>query len=160
MAKKSKGFGKSSNQQYSQIDQQAMAKLKRKLQSGPFSHITDIVVNPEGFAKMSEVLAEFVSPYQRIAKSRNAYESLLEIAILAWNISILPEDKQQKFFDKAIQQVIKLDSLTQQDIKNLLNDLLTRKKKYFADDKRLIMDFQLQEIGSRYHLSVATRLME
>jgi hypothetical protein len=159
MAKKSKGFGKSLDQQDSLIDQQAMAKLKRKLRSGPFSN-TDVVVNPEGFAKMSEVLAEFVSPYQHIAKSRKAYESLLGIAILAWNISILPEDEQQKFFDKAIQQVIKLDSLTQQDIKSLLNDLLTRKKKYFADNKRLIMDFQLQEIGSRYHLSVATDSME
>ncbi len=160
MAKKSKGFGESLNQKYAQSQKKAMAKMKQRLLNSPLSNITDVVVNPKGTAKMSEVLGEFISPYRHLAKNRNAYESLLAIAILAWNVAILPEDQEQKLIDEALQQVVKLDFLVKQDVKSFLNALIARKKNYFADNKRYIMDFQLQEIGNRYHLSVASTSME
>lgn len=160
MTRKSKGFGEFPKHESSKIQQQAMAKMKRRLLDSPLSNITDVVVNPKGNAKMSEILGEFIRPYRRFAKNRNAYESLLAIAILAWNVANLPKDQEHNLIDEALQELVKSNFLAQQDIENLLKDLIARKKNYFADNNRYIMDFQLQEIGNRYHLSVASTPME
>ncbi|MFM6517934.1 MAG: hypothetical protein ACKPIC_15455, partial [Microcystis panniformis] len=44
------------------------------------------------------------------------------------------------------------------DIQELIQELIARKNRYFSENKRMIVDFELKELGSDYYLSVASSL--
>jgi hypothetical protein len=50
------------------------------------------------------------------------------------------------------------DPLVQQDTREIIDELIARKQKFFAKNKRYIVDFQLQDAGKQFHLSVASTL--
>lgn len=62
--------------------------------------------------------------------------------------------------DKFIQQGLKRnDQLAQQDTQEILDELIARKQALFPDNKRYIVEFELQDTGKTFHLSVASTLM-
>lgn len=44
---------------------------------------------------MSEVLLEFLAPYRHEAQDDAALERLIALAVVAWNVSLLPESEQE-----------------------------------------------------------------
>jgi hypothetical protein len=44
-------------------------------------------------------------------------------------------------------------------MREIIDELIVRKQTFFADNKRSIIDFQLQDMGQTFHLSVASALM-
>src|ERR1035438_5390558 len=50
---------------------------------------TLIIESPDGF-KMSEVLKSFVEPYLGAVEDEDTCRDLLSVAVLAWNLSLLP----------------------------------------------------------------------
>ena len=160
MAKKSKLLSELRRLQTrkSQRSQNPLASLEKKLrrESFPFS---ELVVSPPGEAKMSEVLEDFVEPYSELAPSEKATRRLLTLAVLAWNASLRPESEQQEMIDQILtDDLIEGDQKLKAEMKEIINELITRKKRYFSDYKRMIIDFELKDIGSGYHLSVASTL--
>ena len=61
---------------------------KRKELVGQFGD-TQIVFSPPGQEKMSEVLDEFVAPYEQHISDRESYERLLMVAMVAWNAALV-----------------------------------------------------------------------
>ncbi|WP_232251398.1 hypothetical protein [Oscillatoria acuminata] len=115
--------------------------------------------NPKGEVKMSEVLEAFVEPYVGFAENQNERETLLTIAVVAWNLSLIPEKERPSMMDKLIKAALKENhTLDQQEARAIINELMARKQKFFAKNKRFIVDFQLEDIGKHYHLSVASTL--
>lgn len=51
---------------------------------------------------MSEVLLEFLAPYRHEAQDDAALERLIALAVVAWNVSLLPESEQ----DGALRQLV------------------------------------------------------
>ena len=161
MAKKSKGFGKLLNQQRAdKTRQKGLEKFQQKVQRGPLGRkISDMVTNPKGEVKMSEVLEIFVEPYLDFAQNRSQREKLFGIAVIAWNLAIMPEKERQPMIDQVIKASLKGDDpLAQQDTQEIIDDLIARKQNFFAENKRYIVDFQLQDTGKQFHLSVASTL--
>jgi len=136
--------------------QEQFEHLKGKLEQGPFQG-REIVIEPGGEVKMSEVLAEFVEPYRELGDTEDNYRKLLELAIAAWNASLLPEEGQQdmvdELFDKGMPTV---EEEVKTGLKEIVNMLIARKRAYFADCRRAIVDFELTDTGSGYHLTVAS----
>ena len=56
----------------------------------------EVVVEPSGVAKMSEVLEAFVAPYLPLADTEDATRKLLMLAVVAWNASFLTEKEQRE----------------------------------------------------------------
>lgn len=54
----------------------------------------------------------------------------------------------------------KANKETKQGVRDILEQLIARKKQYFSETKRLIIDFDLKDTGKDYHLSVASTLIE
>jgi len=161
MPRRSKDFQELlKDQKQSQDKRQNLEELKQKVQAGSFGELAaEMVIEPEGAEKMSEVLREFVAPYMDSVKNIENHRSLLGLAVAAWNASLLPLAGQQKMIDSLLKvDLIKRDRGMQQDIKELLDEMITRKKKYFSNNKRFITDFQLKQTGKQYHLSVASSL--
>ena len=115
----------------------------------------NIVINPKGHEKMSDILMRFVDPYIDFSKPEEEQLKILSISALAWNVSILNTDAQIAQINK-----ISLESFPEnsQHIRNILNELVSRKNRYFADIKRYIIDFEYKDLGDNYHLTVASTL--
>jgi hypothetical protein len=163
MARKSKGFSELvQQQQYAQIEQRGMNKLRQKIQNSPIGEkIGGIVTSPEGVVKMSEVLEDFIEPYLDMATNFHDRKTLVGIAVTAWNLALMPASKRQPLLKKFILDLVgKRDSRTSQDIKDIINELIDRKLEIFPDNQRFIVEFQLQETRDQFHLSVASTLME
>jgi hypothetical protein len=164
MAKKSKGFAEllKQQQQKEKIDQQALEQLGQQVQQGPWGEqFPQMVMNPKGEAKMSEVLGQFVEPYLDEARTQHQRETLFSLAVIAWNLALMPDSDHQSFMDEVIKQgLVKQGSLVQHDLEHLLDELVTRKRTFFADNQRYIIDFHLQDRRGTFHLSVASTLMK
>lgn len=104
---------------------------------------------------MSEILEEFAEPYAETTKNQSELEMLYQIAILAWNIAVLPKAASQ-MLDQMIKDTLGYkDPLAVKDMKEIVEELIERKQMLFPDIQRVIIDFELQRSGSSYHLAVS-----
>jgi hypothetical protein len=161
MAQKSKGFRSLLKQQKTINNREtALNAFEQKLQQSELGNdFQDIVKNPKGEVKMSDVLEEFVEPYLPEASGLNQRKMLFEMAIIAWNLALMPESQRQSALEDLINQAIrKKNPRDQQDMRNLLDEMVTRKLQLFSANQRYILDYQLEDIGDQFHLSVASTL--
>ncbi|MCT7968404.1 hypothetical protein NG799_19020 [Laspinema sp. D1] len=161
MARKSKAFGEILKQQRAEkTHEKELEKLQQKLQKGPWGDkVAGTVTNPKGEAKMSEVLEEFVEPYLSSIETPVERKKLFEVAVVAWNLSLMPETVRQTMIDKLIQESMEgADPWIKQDMRKMIDELIARKQKFFTQHKRYVIDFQLEDTGSGFHLSVASTL--
>ena len=163
MAKKSKGFGELVRQQ--KREKAGSKSLEKFQKSFKRDFGTDLmtVVEQQGIAKMSDVLKEFVRPYADIPQNIREIRHLIEIGVIAWNLALLPEKERIKTLDKMFVAISKkLKNIDQEDITSnraVIEDLVARKLKHFANNQRQIIDFQLEDLGQDgYHLSVASTM--
>jgi len=140
--------------------QKRLESFKRKLAQGPLRG-QKIVIAPRGKEKMSEVLMDFVEPYLEFADTEEDFRKLLTLAAIAWNASFLSKEEQQDIVDSILDEGI--PGATEElktGLKEIVNMLIARKKAYFSQYTRRIIDFELTDIGRGYHLSVASTLGE
>ncbi len=133
--------------------------LRKKLEQNLGRNI-QIVTGPKGQVKMSDVLKDFVEPFVHSAPTEEAYRRLLTLAVLAWNISFLPEDEQEGKIDDILADLLEGDRQLKKELKEFILALIIRKKLFFADYTRQIIDFELVDQGENYHLSVVSTLEE
>lgn len=134
--------------------------LTKKLEQGPF-HGEKIVIEPSGEVKMSEVLTDFVEPYIEFTDTEEDYRKLLTLAVMAWNASFLPEKEQQDMIDRILDKGIPTGSEElKAGLKEIVSELIMRKKVYFLEYTRRIIDFEVTDTGTGYHLAVASTLEE
>lgn len=163
MARKSKDFGKLLKQERAnQIQQKGMKKLQHKVKEGPLGdHWEEMVMNPKGEVKMSDVLLAFIEPYLDLTDDWSEQEKLFHLAVIAWNLSLMPENERPAMMDEFMKVALKgNDPLVQQDAREIIDELLARKQKLFDEYKRFIVDFELQDAGKEFHISVASTLLE
>lgn len=106
-----------------------------------------------GQEKMSDVLEEFLAPYIDDAKNDDAYQKLIQLGVIAWNAALLEGDAQQEAVEKMAE--IAPASL-RQDFRNILWEMIERKQRHFADNRRTILDYQLTDLGGQWHLSIVS----
>jgi hypothetical protein len=163
MAKKPKGFQELLRQKLGEKDEQhALKKLQKKLEKRPWGgKFVQTVANPEGVAKMSDVLEDFMEPFLEPGLTLAQLENAFGIGIVAWNIAIIPPEGRQSAIDEVVQGYTKnFTPQDRQEFKELLNEMVDRKLALFSDNLRLIADFQLEGSDSNYQLLVASSLPE
>jgi hypothetical protein len=105
--------------------------------------------------KMSEVLEDFVEPYLGLAHDYDSCNRLYGIAAIAWNMALFPPDTRQKRLDEACKGI---DGQDFEDVKTLIAELVQRKERYFSDNRRAVVSFDLADQGDSYYLSVMSTL--
>jgi hypothetical protein len=118
-----------------------------------------VIQGPVGQEKMSDVLKDFIKPYQEAAPTEDAMRRLLMLGILAWNAAILPEDKGRELIDEMLDPA--LAGASREDrgqSKKFVEALVWRKLELFAENRRMILSFELTNLGHEYHLSVMSTL--
>ena len=101
--------------------------------------------------KMSEVILDFAEPLlNTIDDDDELFEEAISFAVICWNISFLPENEQKKTIRSLIYEMAKSDVLLCLGVQDDIRMLLERKKAFFADDKRMVVNYEIiQENGSR-----------
>ncbi len=110
----------------------------------------EIIPTPPEMEKMSEVLLRFVEPYARYAKTPEDYEKLYSIAAIAWNAALISEE-QPYLVDNLIDEHFLQD---RNKAKMVINELVARKKQYFSQYLRMIVQHDLKRDGNQMHVSV------
>ena len=106
---------------------------------------------------MSEVILEFIKPYLDSAKSLGAYESLIGVGILAWNAALLPATARRKLLSDAMAEAFSPQEWdVRHDLLDLLDLLIQRKERFFAENRRFIMRYHLSRVSEGYQLSVVS----
>ena len=114
-----------------------------------------IIFQPAQEVKMSEVITEFVEPFAEFAPTYEDYRKLIGLAVVAWNAALLPEDKRQEMLDQLIG---KLSLPNAEDLQQLLATLMERKRKYFADNTRFIVSYDVANTADGFFVSVASTI--
>jgi hypothetical protein len=162
MAKKSRGFSDLvRQQQWDKVSKKSFEKLEKNIKSD-FGKDVQIVRNLKGIAKMSEVLRDFVSPYADIPQSKKELQNLLGMAVSAWDLSFLSEKERKTALDQIFAQTFNPRNIDAEDIeigRAMVEEMIDRKLKYFADEHRQVTDFQVEYVGQGdYYLSVASSI--
>jgi hypothetical protein len=105
---------------------------------------------------MSEVLWEFVAPYMPLAPDREAVEKLLTMAIAAWNVTLFPVGERAQRL-RELSTTLPTEART--DFLALIQDMMTRKERDFAQNTRYILNYELTERRASYHLNVLSTLL-
>ena len=124
--------------------------LKRRVMEN-FPHKEVIVGPPNDGIKMSEVLEEFVKPYRELAETEEAYRNLMTVAAVALNVTLFNKKERLSWLDKLL---LTLPEDEREVGREIIKELMVRKERFFSQYRRMIIDFEVADIGRDWHLSV------
>jgi len=135
--------------------------LRRQLyQSLPDVQQGNIVIEPSGEARMSDVLTRFVAEEAESADSKESYEALFTFAVLAWNASFLPRLRQKMMIGHALRVAFPPGRReVKTELRRFIEKLIARKHEHFSDYARRIVSFELIDLeDGDFCLNVASTL--
>jgi len=108
--------------------------------------------------KMSEILMEYGKPFIDIinTENREEYEKSIKISMMLWNCAIMYDlgDKRDR---KKVMKMLK-PVLTDAESEGVFSYMVERKREMFPDNKRLILNYEITETSSGFHLTVASTI--
>lgn len=130
----------------------------KRVQSSEYFKNTKLIPNTGEVEKMSDVILRFAEPLQD--EYGIVPSDMIRFAILVWNASILPKESQDQAFKDIDNLIPRDDRESRQEMLMTISILLERKEKYFSDNKRFIVDYNIRESDRRIHLDVASTFPE
>src|SRR5215510_1531280 len=119
---------------------------------------TQVLVNPAGTEKMSEVIFRFAEPFKD--EYGMVPKEMLEIAIILWNASFMPSDMQRKAVEDVVNVLPSENTEARRELFVIAHRLLERKKQYFSDNQRMIMDYHITESAHGIYVDVMSTVPE
>jgi hypothetical protein len=131
-------------------------RLRKRQRGHPGKHPllgqdVEIIRNPPGEAKMSEVLLEFLDPYSHTWKNEEQFEKLLGAGIIAWNAALYSGSKRTEFLNE---MMVAFPPEVREGMRDILAGMIQRKETYFAANRRMIVDYRVTMTPDGPHLSV------
>ena len=107
--------------------------------------------------KMYEVLEEFVEPFAAEVEGLEEYRRLLCVGQLAWNAALCSEPERGAMVRETLSAAMAgADRETLAAGRVLVETLIARKERHFADLQRSILAFDLQDIGDGWYLNAVS----
>jgi hypothetical protein len=114
-----------------------------------------VFLEPRGEVKMSEVLLDFIRPYEDCWKTEEQLRKVIIMAMVAWNAAIEGGSRGQELVQSVLET---LPPEAQADFLQCVAELIERKLRFFADNRRMIINYQLTMTPDGPHLLVASTL--
>ncbi|MEA2563109.1 MAG: hypothetical protein QOH06_4613 [Acidobacteriota bacterium] len=111
-----------------------------------------------GLEKISACLIELIRPYLPEEAGIQAWQAGIAMAAMAWNLALLPAPGRDREIGRMFQQA---EALALDDpllLEDLLQLLITRKLRFYPDDPRLILSWEVRKAGSRVHVTAMATL--
>ena len=110
--------------------------------------------------KMSDVIPEFAEPILDTIDDDELFEEVISFAVICWNLSFLPEQQQLAQWNNFANEVGTSQLLSHTEIEDWVWILLERKRTFFADDRRIVMNYKVIDEGDHNRLLVMSTLAE
>jgi hypothetical protein len=102
-----------------------------------------------GVEKMSDVLLEFIEPFQSATPTDDEVLDLARLGAVAWNVALFSEDLRPKEIDRVLQDL----PIAATD---LFREMVDRKVTHFRDNRRYIVNVDMGERPGGCTLMVAS----
>ena len=109
--------------------------------------------------KISQVILDFAEPLLDDVDDE-LFENAINCAVACWNLSFLPEKKQQRQLRVMVNELGKSDPLARFEVEDCIRMLLERKRILFADEKRMVVNYKIVEEEDQHRLLVVSTLAE
>ncbi|MCX7047424.1 MAG: hypothetical protein NTX50_18305 [Candidatus Sumerlaeota bacterium] len=106
------------------------------------------------FPKLSETILEFAAPLINNEKGEVVYEAGIHVAILVWDIALLPPAKSEKAIRLAIAHLAP-EFKANEDLERKMLYMLDRKRNLFAADWRPVIKYFIRQRPGK--MGVTTR---
>ena len=138
----------------------ALKSFKQEMENDPDYEGTMFVENSKEFRKMSEILLEYVQPFLEETETYEDRSNLIDFAVMAWNLALISEEKREELITELVMGLFSEpeEIEEQKSFKRLMNKLINRKLKFFAEEERFVKDYKLTENAGNIHLAVASSL--
>jgi len=140
-----------------------LKKIKPKSKSGQIKLLKkieksgrNVVSEPTGAVRMSDVLQEFAKPLLIESVTDSEIKDAVKFSILVWNASLVPSPKKEEVIETFIKQLSTPDNT--ESLKSYIDMLLKRKKEKFPNINRAIVDCQFSGSGKNLRFDVASNL--
>ena len=116
------------------------------------------IVRDRTLEKMSDILLEYGKPFLDIIDTDNKseFEKSIKISMILWNCAILHETggaKERRKIEKMLKPV-----LPDAESKGVFKYMVERKRQMYPDNKRIILNYEISETPSGFHLSIASTI--
>ena len=128
--------------------------LFKRIQSSEHFRNVEVIRNAGNLEKMSDVIYRFAEPLQD--ENGDLPANMIRFAILVWNASLLPKDGQEEAFRDIIKALPEKERGVREGTLLAIAMLLERKEKYFSDNKRVIIDYDIAETEDMLNLNVVS----
>jgi hypothetical protein len=136
-----------------------LQRFVKKVTSTDDLPFTKFIVEPEGHEKMSEVILDFAEPLLDECENEASEKIAVAMAILIWNVSLLPEKDQDREILKMCSELARSDDAKQiAELMDYANHLIKRKNKNYAENRRYIVKYEISGYGKDRRLDVASTL--
>ena len=127
--------------------------LLKRTQKSDYLKDAQIVVHSGDIEKMSDVILRFAEPLLRSPHGVIS-KNVIRFAIAVWNVSLLPKDEQSEALKPIVTMLPEDDQDARYELLAAIGMLLARKQRYFANNTRVILDYQITESPDTLHLDV------
>jgi hypothetical protein len=143
------------------IDESRNELLRRVSQRSDSSE-RKLQVAPPQKEKMSDIIIEFAQPLLDAATGPEMQKKAISVAIIAWNLALVPEESQLDQIHKIMKTVNpsnNSDHSLDEGIE-IFKNLIARKKSFFPEVHRMIIDYELIETPKGFHLNVVSNILK
>ena len=132
--------------------------LTRRMKESGLLKGHSIVPHEQSEEKLSGMLSIIAKPLLEHAKNFTERKMAIAAAVVAWNMSLLPAEKQELMMRDFVNNQNFHDPADDTAFIEVLSFLLERKQELFPDVKRSVVDYTLTETKDTYQLSVASTM--
>lgn len=111
----------------------------------------------QGRKKLSLAILEVADPLLELDLDKKARNNFISLAILAWNLSLMPESKRAahiRTFFAGFQITMSRAAVT--EVHEFITMLMDRKRRMYPDDDRFVVNFEILEEDESYTLNVVS----
>ena len=121
------------------------------------THATD--AEPAGEIKMSTVILKIADPLlKKFWGNKNQVRLIISMTVTLWNLSMMPENRQEDLRNKMIEGLVPKGSDAEDvaSIVHVIDLILERKRKYFPDIHKVIIEHRVTIDGDNINLDVGS----
>ncbi len=112
-----------------------------------------------GQPKLSDRLVRVARPFLDEADELAEAQSIINMAVIAWNSCVLPDSERRYLLDKLWKDVLPVDESDQQVGREILRRMTARKEKLFPDDRRFVAHSKVSLERDNWHVQVASTVI-
>jgi len=121
--------------------------------------VKSAIATPQGEEKTSAVILQLAEPLlKQHGKTEKRVETIISLAVAAWNKSMFPPDKQPAIENDLIDWFVPKDGSAEAvgNAVDFMDAIADRRRKLFPNLRKIIVDYELIVLGDRLTLNVTS----